>query len=62
MEILFLFTNVVSRVNVASKQEEVNMQERVGFFVATAANGMIFASDLLEAGGGFLAMLLGVLP
>lgn len=38
------------------------MQERLAIFAATAANGLIFASDLLEAGGSFLAILLGVLP
>lgn len=38
------------------------MQEKIAIFAATAANGMIFASDLLEAGSGFLSMLLGVLP
>lgn len=38
------------------------MQEKIALFAATAANGMIFASDLIEAGTGFLSMLLWVLP
>lgn len=38
------------------------MQEKAALFAATAANGMIFASDLIEAGSGLLSMLLGVLP
>jgi hypothetical protein len=38
------------------------MQEKLAIFAATAANGLVFAHDLIEAGGGFLEMLLGVLP
>ena len=38
------------------------MQEKIALFAATAANAVIFANDLLEAGSGFLGMLLGVMP
>lgn len=62
MEILFLFTNDVIQVSVAPQQEEVAMQDKVALFAATAANGLIFASDLLGAASEFLEMLLGVLP
>lgn len=41
---------------------EVDMQEKAALFAATAANGVIFANDLLEAGGSFISMLLGVMP
>lgn len=38
------------------------MQEKIALFAATAANAVVFAHDLLEAGSGFLEILLGVLP
>lgn len=38
------------------------MQEKLALFAATAANGVIFANDLLESVGGFLEMMLGALP
>jgi|GEM_PF-5875226 hypothetical protein len=38
------------------------MQDKIALFAATAANLVVFAHDLLEAGSGFLNMLLGVLP
>lgn len=38
------------------------MQEKFAIFAATAANTLVFAHDLIEAGSGFLGMLLGVLP
>lgn len=38
------------------------MHDRIGIFIATAANAVIFANDLIEAGGSFISMLLGVMP
>lgn len=38
------------------------MQEKLAIFAATAANTVVFTHDLLEAGSGFLGMILGVLP
>lgn len=37
------------------------MQEKLAIFAATAANMVVFAHDLLEAGSGFLEMLMWVL-
>lgn len=62
MEILFLLTNDVIPVSVAPQREEIDMQEKIALFAATAANGLIFASDLLGAASEFLGMLLGVMP
>lgn len=38
------------------------MQEKLAIFAATAANTVVFAHDLIEAGSGFLELLMGVLP
>lgn len=41
---------------------EVSVQERIGIFVATAANGFVFANDLVEAALNALELLLAVMP
>lgn len=49
----------------APQREEIDMQKKIALFAATAAtaaNAVVFAHDLLEAGGGFIEMLMGVMP